>query len=202
MRSTTSKVLFNVGFGLAFPQIFEFSHVTDDKEPLRVEMKVGLSAAEGRYLVRWVSLAAERFDYEINGSLVRSVQFNETLKAALDGLHYFDLSQRQISAEPALSYVPARRVEMISDGPTVQSLTEVAKLYRIATVMRANQAVHIQHALQIPYATAANWITRARKEKLIESRDSPSFEGTVVRLPKGIDATNFIDRAASPSLEQ
>lgn len=191
MRSIPQKILIDVGFGVAFPQGFKFGDVARNGEPLRLELRADFSTKEGRFIVRSVSVEATSDDYEINGSRIRGIQFNEALNSAMVGLHYFDIEKRRLSPVPALAYVPQNRLELIADGPTERSLIEVAKLHRIATVMRANQAVHVQKALQIPYATAANWITRARLKKLIEDRENPSYKIKMLRVPRDMNVMDF-----------
>lgn len=196
MRSIPQKILIDVGFGVAFPQGFRFKEFTLEEEPLKLELEARFSSKAGRFIVRSVTVAAETDEYEINGSRIRAIQFNETLSSAMVGLHYFDIEKHSLSVVPALAYVPENRLEIIAAGPTENTLTAVAKLHRIATVMRANQAVHVQRALQIPYPTAANWITRARQLKLIEDRENPSYKIKMLRVPRDINVMDFFGTTA------
>lgn len=166
---TIGKEIAYVGQGIAFPRIVEISTEAGEGAPVALIFTVVYSEAESKYVLRQVAIGSSDSAAEITGQLIRSVQFQEILLKGLSQLKFLDLNSHSFSQVPALKYRPAKRDEIIKQGPTKQSLEAVALLYRIAEVLNANQGKHVEGILNIPYATAANWISRARKQGAFES---------------------------------
>ena len=158
-----------VGQGMAFPRVVEIRTTHEEQLPVGLTFTVEYTDESRRYVLKKVEIASSDLGHEINGQLIRSIQFQEMLLKGLSRLKYFDLNAHEFSQVPALEYRPSKRDAIIKQGPTSKTLKTVALLYRIAEVLNANQGKHIEKALGIPYATAANWISRARKHGAFES---------------------------------
>lgn len=158
-----------VGQGLAFPRIVEIRTTHEDQSPVGLTFTVEYTDVSRRYVLKKVEIASSDLGHEINGQLIRSIQFQDMLLKGLSRLRFLDLNTHELSQVPALGYRPLNRDAIIKQGPTKSTLETVALLYRIAEVLNANQGKHIEQTLGIPYATAANWISRARKQGAFDS---------------------------------
>ncbi len=147
----------------------EIRATPDDQVPAALTFTVEYTEESRRYVLKRVEIGSVDSNDEINGQLIRSIQFQDMLLKGLSRLRYFDMKTQQISQVPALGFRPRNREAIIKQGPTETTLRTVALLYRIAEVLNANQGKHVEQALRIPYATAANWISRARKQGAFES---------------------------------
>jgi hypothetical protein len=158
-----------VGQGMAFPRVVEMRTTREDQMPVELTFTVEYVEESRRYVLKKVEIGSVDSSEGINGQLIRSIQFQDVLLKGLSRLRYFDLRTHEVSQVPALRFRPLNREEIVKQGPTAKTLETVALLYRIAEVLNANQGKHIELALGIPYATAANWISRARKQGAFES---------------------------------
>ena len=182
-----------VGQRIAFPRLVEILTTPDDQMPTALTFTVEYTDESRRYVLKRVEVGSLDSKQEINGQLIRSIQFQDVLLKGLSRLRYFDLNTHEFSQVPALAFRPSNREAIIRQGPTESTLEIVALLYRIAEVLNANQGKHIEHALGIPYATAANWISRARKHGAFESvSDVSKIYPAAKELPLDVQPELFV----------
>lgn len=192
MKLIGPRTLVDVGHGIAFPETIEFLEILDNDTSLNFQLEVRFSHKLGRYQLKTVVIEPLEDEAEINGLLIRRIQFQELLQSCLTKLHYFDIAQKQLSLMPAASYIPTDRSDLVKRGPSIENLQEVAKLHRIATVLNLGQGKHLQSVLQIPYPTAANWIARARKQGLILDAGNPNLIFPELELSKHLVPSDFL----------
>lgn len=175
-----STELIHVGKEVAFPKAFMLSFAPGEESAAALTFTLSYSMSRKRFVLIQTLVSSGDHDQEITGQLIRSIPFQEILLKGLSRIKYFDLNTQALSTSPALDYHPKNRDAMIQRGPDSETLDSVALLYRIADVLNANQGKHLQRVLQIPYATAANWISRARQQGAFERIETaeeryPSF---------------------------
>lgn len=186
-----SKKIAYIGQGLGFPEAVEISTPLEQGSDLPLTFTVIYSHEERRYVLRQTQIGGIDSLIEITGQLIRSIPFQEILQAGLRRLRFFDTQTQELSPTTALAYRPKNRDQLIQQGPVKQSLETVALLYRIAEVLNVNQGKHVERALNIPYATAANWISRARSHGAFEAFEDPKR----MFLPAGAVPREFNPRS-------
>lgn len=167
-----STELIHVGKEVAFPKAFVLSFTPGEESTAALTFTLSYSMSRKRFVLIQTLVSSGDYDQEITGQLIRSIPFQEILLKGLSRIKYFDLNTQSLSPSPALEYHPMDRDAMIERGPNSETLDSVALLYRIADVLNANQGKHVQRVLQIPYATAANWISRARQQGAFDRIES------------------------------
>lgn len=158
-----------IGREVSFPKRISIHFPAGEESVVALTFLLNYSLVKQRYVLSQTSVSGASPDEEITGQLIRSIPFQEILVKGLSQLKYFDLNTHELSMYPAIEFRPVDRDEMILRGPNLESLETVALIYRIAEVLNTNQGKHVERVLQIPYATAANWISRAKKQKAFES---------------------------------
>lgn len=182
-----------IGQGIGFPEVVEISTPLEQGSDLPLTFTVIYSHVERRYVLRKTQIGAADSHVEITGQLIRSIPFQEILQAGLKKLRFFDTHTQELSPTTALNYRPENRDQLIKQGPVKQSLETVALLYRIAEVLNVNQGKHVERALNIPYATAANWISRARSHGAFEAfEDSKNMFIPAGSNSKAFKTSSFI----------
>ena len=164
-----SNELVYVGREISFPRAISLNFASGEEAPVALTFVLNYSNTKGRYVLSQTSVSGTPPDQEITGQLIRAIPFQEILLKGLAQLKYFDLNTQGFSRYPAIEFKPSDRDEMVQRGPDQQTLETVALLYRIAEVLNTNQGKHLERVLQIPYATAANWISRAKKQQAFEA---------------------------------
>lgn len=168
-----------------------FLYPAGNLAPVELTFKVVYSNDKRRYVLQQTIIGALTGETEITGQLIRSIQFQDILQRGLNELKYIDLHTLELSKIRAIDYRPNNRNELIHRGPDAESLQTVALLYRIAEVLNANQGKHVENALEIPYPTAANWISRARKQGAFEAIEKISKVFPSVDFLQEIDVPGY-----------
>ena len=163
-----------VGREVSFPKRISIHFPAGEESTVALSFLLNYSPAKGRYVLSQTSVSGASPDEEITGQLIRSIPFQEILIKGLSQLKYFDLNTHALSKYPAIEFRPVDRDEIVQRGPSLESLETVALIYRIAEVLNTNQGKHVERVLQIPYATAANWISRAKKQNAFKSLNDAS----------------------------
>jgi hypothetical protein len=112
--------------------------------PCDVELRAEIE--EGAYAVTAVRCTRRRGGGEVTGEAIRSVPVERILHAG--ALRVNKLFQPR--ADP-------------SQGPTEENLRAVARIYRMAHLVRDNPTKAVSAALQLPYSSAARWVMQARR---------------------------------------
>jgi hypothetical protein len=174
-----TQKLVHIGKNVAFPFALDISTEAGEAAPVALQFAISYSRELARYAVRKVTVGDSHSDSpwntnsgnqtdvdvpEVTGTLVRAIPFQEIVTQGLSRIRYFDLASNRSSAHTAMAFVPPDRDDMIRRGPDFACLESVALLYRIAETLNFRPAKHVETALNIPYPTASNWISRARKQ--------------------------------------
>lgn len=130
---------------------------------VEVALKVVFSAAQGQYLLSSLTLTAGH-DEEVNGVMLRAVPPLRVLRWVLP--RTFSISSDVLT--PAVSRYALSRSREEADFPSANVLTDVAMVYRLATIVRDRPAKAVSDTFGFATRTASNWIVRARDKGLLQ----------------------------------
>lgn len=118
-----------------------------------------------------VKVTAQAGSPHVTGTTLRAVRVWDLARhAILTGVHRGSSSAsdgvtRWDLASPALPDTEIARLR--AQGPTEETLTEVALLYNFAGVLGLPPAKFVEVNLEIPRTTASKWVRRAREKGLV-----------------------------------
>jgi len=118
--------------------------------PCDVELRAELDETVGTYVVSEVRCSRRRGGAEVTGEAIRAVPVERILRAGAIQVNRL--------------FTPTRNIEEIrAQGPTDENLRLVARIYRLAHLVRDTPTTAVSKALRVPYPTAARWVRQARQ---------------------------------------
>ncbi|WP_211658782.1 hypothetical protein [Phytoactinopolyspora halophila] len=147
------------GDGLKIPA--QVTVTAEDVNGYTAELTARYTAESGRYEVDWLTVRRGDDGQEVTGEGLRSIPVAAILRdGILSALSGFTLLQAGAAPE-----------DLGRSGPTDETLRWVARVYRFALLVGDAPTQAVASSLDIPRATAARWVTRARDRSMLTVSD-------------------------------
>ena len=142
----------DVGGGLMVGTKLEIEMADDRSLPCDVALTAELR--KGRYEVVALTCTRRPNGPEITSELIRTVPVGAVLRrGALDAYKLFSPG--------------ANPVRLRAEGPTDDTLRVVARVYRMAVVVRDDPTRAVASTFDVPRPTASRWVQMARKRRFL-----------------------------------
>jgi hypothetical protein len=150
----------DIGDGITIPP--EVSARASIQGGLKTKMTAVYDPAVGRYRVTQMTISASD-GHEITGELLRTIKVADDLRLVTQG---------------AVAHRMARwPKDLAANGPTVETLKQVALIYRLALLLGDAPTQAVSDQLGVPRSTAGRWVTRARDRGFLTVVDPRASRG-------------------------
>lgn len=178
-----------VGCGVAMPVHVDYRYSDDRLPGVIVGVDALYEPSLRKYVLNRLNFVRAVPEIELTGTLLRTVPVHELLKLAAARARVKPINQGAFKSQLAGEFAPENPAALVAQGPSTETLTVVARHYRVAEVIGVKPALYLQGILNIPYPTVSNWISRAKNAGLFPTDVSIDADAQALkdRFPAEVD---------------